>query len=504
MRDVSSPIDGFTTSNSNGTDRKKGSPSSDRPEDTSTSSIVLSKPTEIVRSRPIPKQRKRVDGDMRDPANLDASGGSSVLGEAQSSGPRPVMDNSPAAAANSVGGVSGSRARSITPPLKSKTTVVYTKRSINSKKRKILLSDSESEEDEVVPPTIDQRVLSASALTLPAEPTKIDREQKAAEVDRPSKKNRTVEDSARHERDSSVDPLDMEYVDPLRTPLKNQVVVEIDSVAKSKDTSADDEHNDDDVVVVLPSASKSKSKGKAKGRRAQYDDDDDDDEDPFEGLPVDAAMAESDEEDDFVPSGRKQKAAAKKKKAPPKKEKKAAKGKKAASTATPVEATPAISIGSEAMDVDIVPDEHPAPADVETTQTPPTKKGTKSIKATKGKATTSTQSTTKSSTVPEKSAEFIESGDDEEEVEPTASTSSIKGKGKAGVKTVESKGKVAKDDSQIKNKAKIVGSDDEEDIHVSTAQLIELQKPADFPEPLFHRVKRLLQKALWTIQRGQS
>ena len=477
MRDISSPIDGFTTSNSNGTDRKKGSSPSDHPGDTSASSIVLSKPTEIVRSRPVPKQRKRVDGDMQDRTNLNSSAESSVPGKAQSSGPEPVMDDGTAPAANSVGGVSGSRARSITPPLKSKTTVVYTKRSINSKKRKILLSDSESEEDEVVPPTLDQRVLSTSALIIPAKAPKSFPEQKLDELERPSKKNRTVQDSARHERDSSVDPLDLEYVDPLRTPLKNQVVVEIDSVAKPKNTSADDEHNDNDIVVVLPSASKSKSKAKAKGKRAQYDDDDN--EDPFEGLPLDTAMADSDEEDDFVPSGRKSKAAAKKKKAPPKKKEKVAKGKKAASTATPVEATPALSIGSEVMDVDILPDKDPAPGEIETTQTPPVRKGAQSTKTTKGKATTSTQSTSKSSTVPQKSAKFIDSGDDEDEVLLAAPPSSTKGKGKAGTEAVVSKGEGTKDNSKVKTKAKIVGSDDEDEIHVGTARLTEVQKRAD-------------------------
>lgn len=480
-RYVSSPIEGFTTSNSN--DRaSKGSSSTDPSRDAQRAQIVLSAPTEHARPRPQPRQRRRVDeGETRlfDPDGLNGSpvaGPSNTSNDASGSPSRPAENSSGPGRAASPGGIS--------PPLIKKPVVVYAKRSIHSKKRKIMLSDSEAE-DADPPVTLDQ-ALAGSVTPVADQPEKESgrpeskRKNQSEGEDRPSKKSRGRDDATRtdtrDERETSIDPLDLGHVDPDRTPLKSRMVVEIDSAKRAgkelqpnKDHDGDDD-DDDEVIIISSNLPKAKSKSK---RRVQ---DDDDDGDPFEGLAPDAAMADTDEEDDFVPSGKKRKPPAKAKKAPAKKEKRPPTGKKGSTaTATPVPATAAtVSTVDGTAEQEAVPMQLDAPSTAATTTSaqtevpkavePASKKGAKAGKNGKGKdapaskpASIPTQSTSAESKKKEKSAEFINS-DEEDDVVPSAKKSAAKstaGSEKAGVGASGPKSK---------NKDKPVASDVEVEV----------------------------------------
>lgn len=471
---VSSPIEGFTTSNS---DDRKGSSSTNPSRDPQMARIMLSAPTEHVRARPQPKQRRKADQDAMNGSPMDVEAGpSDVSGQASGSRSKPAEESSAAKPSSPQG----------SSPVRSKRVVVYSGRSIHHKKRKIMLSDSEAEED-TAPATIDQElatpVVPAEADRTSAKPDSKRKNQSDGE-DRPSKKSRGREDviavEGRGIREGSIDPLDLGHVDANVTPVKNRVVVEIDSGKRSGKEAVGNEGEDDDVIVISTDKTKAKPKPKAKSRAQDDDEDDFDDDDPFEGLAPDAAMADSGEEDDFVPPGRKRKPAAKPKKAPAKKEKKPPKAKKgsASKSAAPTPATVSTVDDHVEAEPEVTQSEVPGTASIisvqaESAKAVGPKKGAKTVKNAKDKAVipdkpdpTPTQSTSAESVSSkqkknaEKSAEFIES-DQEDEVLPSSKKPAAKstagsekmGGGSSTTKS-KSKGKVIASDAEDEEEAR--------------------------------------------------
>jgi hypothetical protein len=281
-------------------------------------------------------------------------------------------------------------------------------------------------------------------------------------------------------REGSIDPLDLGHVDANVTPVKNRVVVEIDSGKRSGKEAVGNEGEDDDVIVISTDKTKAKPKPKAKSRAQDDDEDDFDDDDPFEGLAPDAAMADSGEEDDFVPPGRKRKPAAKPKKAPAKKEKKPPKAKKgsASKSAAPTPATVSTVDDHVEAEPEVTQSEVPGTASTisvqaESAKAVGPKKGAKTVKNAKDKAVipdkpdpTPTQSTSAESVSSkqkknaEKSAEFIES-DQEDEVLPSSKKPAAKstagsekmGGGSSTTKS-KSKGKVIASDAEDEEEAR--------------------------------------------------
>lgn len=467
---VSSPIEGFTTSNS---DDRKGSSSTHPSRDPQMARIMLSAPTEHVRARPQPKQRRKADQDAMNGSPMDVEAGpSDVSGQASGSRSKPAEESSAAKPSSPQG----------SSPVRSKRVVVYSGRSIHHKKRKIMLSDSEAEED-TAPATIDQElttpVNSAEAGRTSAKPDSKRKNQSDGE-DRPSKKSRGREDVIAVEgsglREGSIDPLDLGHVDANVTPVKNHVVVEIDSGKRSGKDAVMDGDEDDDLIVISTDKTKAKPKPKAKSRARDVDEDDFDDDDPFEGLAPDAAMADSGEEDDFVSPGRKRKPAAKPKKAPAKKEKKPPKTKKgsASKSAAPTPATVSTVDDHVEAEPEVTQSEVPGTASTisvqaESAKAVEPKKGAKTVKNAKDKAAvadkpdpTSTQSTSAESvsSKQKKSAEFIDS-DQEDEVLPPSKKPAVKstagsekvGGGSSSAKS-KSKGKVIASDAEDEEEAR--------------------------------------------------
>ena len=467
---VSSPIEGFTTSNSDG---RKGTSSTDPARDPQRAQIVLSAPTEHARSRPQPKQRRKAEeaeAYLFDPEALAASpvgtgaGPSNASNEASGSRSKPVEGSSSTRPATPP--------QQSSPPSRIKPTVVYTKRSVHNKKRKIMLSDSEAEEQEPPVSIVQELAVPVDKPDQASAKPDSKRKNQSDGEDRPSKKNRGQGDArdtdTRGAREVSIDPLDLGHVDPDRTPLKSRMVVEI-AGAKRSGKDVQPEQDDDDSEVILVSTSSTKAKSKSK-RRVKDDDDEDDfsDGDPFQGLAPDAAMAESDEEDDFVPPGRKRKPPAKAKKPPVEKVKKPPRGKKGKAS-TPAAATPAtVSTVDEhteaeatSMQVDATGTASTVSAQVEPSKPMET---AKIGKCSKGKAVPATKSGSGSakslsaeSNRQQKSAEFISSDEEEDKVVPT--TKKVAAKSTAG----SEKAVAEKTDVKLKSKGKAVVSDVEID-----------------------------------------
>jgi hypothetical protein len=348
-----------------------------------------------------------------------------------------------------------------------------------------MLSDSEAEE-ETTQATIDQElataVVAAEAGRTSAKPDSKRKNQSDGE-DRPSKKSRGREDAIAVEgsgnREGSIDPLDLGHVDANVTPVKSRVVVEIDSGKRSGKEAVVDGDEEDDLIVISTDKTKPKPKPKAKSRARDDDEDNFDEDDPFEGLAPDAAMADSDE-DDFVPPGRKRKPAAKSKKAPAKKEKKPPKAKKgsASKSAAPTPATVSTVDDHVEAEPEVTQSEVPGTASTVSIQAESAKaveprKGGRAGKNAKEKPAipdkpdaTPTQSTSAESVSSkqkknaEKSAEFIES-DQEDEVLPSSKKPAAKstagsekmGGGSSSAKS-KSKGKVIASDAEDEEEAR--------------------------------------------------
>jgi hypothetical protein len=400
------------------------SSSKDRP----ASSISLSKPTEMRAdmSRPRPKKRNIVpdqptssgqDGLVDLPREIGAGSSGRAL-DPSSSGPSERKESTHL------------RDSVQPPPAEIKKTVVYSGRSIKSKKRKIFLSDSEEEEAESIPSTINDRpehagsTLESSASNNSGLVTNDTDNIHNVTKTPPNKKPKQAEprnrSRSRSPKDGSIDPLDMDHVNSHDTPLGKHLVVEIPSARKEGRVPSAPSDADEEIVVQPAVKVKPATKNKRKV------DESFEDEDPFAGLDPDAAAVADSEEDDFVPPGKRAKAS-KTRKAVAKKEKKPPKGKRgtpaAVLTAEVSQSAPdPESELPENVDASVVPDpqstastiiEAPEPV-VAAKGKAARKKAPAKAKKGKGKAaqTPTIQSTNADAEPPlTKSAEFVESDD---------------------------------------------------------------------------------------------